>query len=110
MTTTTVKIETASRATMSAFPPVIANAIVAVIAKRIENEITVTLVAMTTEMEPTIDRNVTMTAVVATGLQTEIVPAILGAEIRDGSSFFLLFSNNGFCTLSIVVGKNSGDI
>ncbi len=108
MMTTTVKVATATRMTMrmSDFPPVIANAIVATIVKGIENEITVTLVAMTTEIELTIGRIMTMTAVVATDLQTGIVPAILGAEIRDGSSIFLsLFSNSGFCTLVYVVKK-----
>jgi hypothetical protein len=100
--TTTVKVATATRMTMrtSAFPPVIANAIVATIVKGTENEITVTLVAMTTEIEPTIGRIMTMTVVVATDLQTGIVPVILGAEIRDGSSHF--FFSLSFLTMDFV--------
>ena len=87
--TTTVKVAIATRMTMkmNVFRQVIVNGIFAMMVKGIENVITVTLVAMMIEIEPTIARIMTMTVVVATDLQTGIGPVILGAAIHDGSLF-----------------------
>jgi hypothetical protein len=105
--TTTVKVAIATRMTMkmNVFRQVIVIGIVAMMVKGIETVITVTLVAMTIEIEPTIARIMTMTVVAATDLQTGIGPVILGVAIHDGSLFlFLAFSFLAMdCTLVYLV-------